>query len=141
MAGNVARRFVSQTGKFAALTIDVNRHPRAVKVEMRCFDRGVITQIEELTSGQSVEACGQIDMEVLKSKGGEEVSLDGYKKWIPVLTIKSLKTEDARPSPIDGDTPKASQGETRAHETRKSAAAGYGSRPSAFSRGSSTRKF
>ncbi len=142
VAGNVTRRFVSQSGKFAALTIDVNRHPRSVKVEMRCFDLGIIGEIEKLSSGQSVEASGQVDVEVLKAKSGEEISIDGYKKWVPVLTIKALKTEADVAGPPRAAEPAPPSEHGRREEPTRRESAGYGSRRSAFSSGSgSGRRF
>ena len=109
IAGNVVRRFVSQSGKFAALTVDVNAHPRSKKIEMRCFSLDLIGEIESLTAGQNVEVTGHVDSEPVKNKKGEEVIVDGYKKYVAVLTVKALKVEGSstRPAPKN-ETPEDS---------------------------------
>jgi hypothetical protein len=106
IAGNVVRRFVPQSRKCAFLTLDVNRSPKPAKIEMRTFSRDLIEEIEQLTAGQNVEVSGQIDVEPVKSKKGEEIKVDGYTKWVPSLTVKDLK--------VDGSS-------VRAAETRKAA--------------------
>jgi hypothetical protein len=93
IAGNVVRRFVPQSRRCAFLTLDVNRSPKPVKIEMRTFKADLIEEIDALTSGQNVEVTGQIDIECVKTKKGEEVKIDGYSKFVPALTIRELKID------------------------------------------------
>ena len=93
VCGTVVRNWISPTGKFAALTLDVNRSPRGAKIEMRAFHRGSIDDIRILQPGQRVKCTGQIDWEPIKNKAREEIKIDGYQKWVAVLSILSVEVE------------------------------------------------
>lgn len=99
IVGAVVRKFVAQSGKFAAVTIDVNVPPRSRKIECRAFDAEMIDEIGQLGAGQTIEITGQIDMEKLTDKKREPVKVDGYEKWSPALTVKAIKIEGSSVKP------------------------------------------
>jgi len=99
ICGAVIRRWVSSSGKFATLTLDVSAHPRSKKIQVRAFDQAVVAEIAELGAGQTVEVTGQIDADCLKNKAKAEVKVDGYPVWVFPLTVKALKVEGASRRP------------------------------------------
>lgn len=114
ICGAVLRKFVAQSGKVAFLTVEVARARSSVKFDMRTFSRSLIGEIEELGAGQVVEVTGAVDVEPVKDRAGKEVSIDGYSKWVPALTMKVLRVlggaasgppPDADPAPPEDDVP------------------------------------
>lgn len=99
VCGAVVRRNVVPSGKCAFLTLDVNMHPRARKIEFKAFAAETIEEIGGLGAGQTVEVTGQIDMETIKSRDRKDVTVDGRAKWVPALIVKAIKIEGSSVRP------------------------------------------
>ncbi len=93
ICGAVLRQRVSQSRKVAFLTIEVARQRSTVKLDVRTFSRSMIGEIEALGVGELVQVTGSIDIEAIRDRQGHDVKVDGYVKWVPVLTVKELKVQ------------------------------------------------
>lgn len=110
ICGAVVRRFVPKSNKIAFVTLDVVSHPRSKKIELRAFDRGLVEEISQLGAGMTIQVTGSVDVEPVKDKAGKEVKVDGYEKWVPVLTIRALTVEGASRAPSPAQTPADTNG-------------------------------
>lgn len=108
ICGFVVRKWVSPAGKFASLVLDVPGERGSSKIDLRCFSDGPIAEIGNLQGGMKVHVTGSVDMEVLRSKEidtvtgkKKDVIVDGFKRWIPCLTIRKMDVEPSSVAPVD----------------------------------------
>jgi len=99
ICGAVVRKFVNGKHNFASLTLDVVGAPRSKKIDLRAFDEDIVHQIGQLGAGQTIEVTGSVDVETIKAKDRKEVLVDGYSKWVSVLTARSIKVEGSSVQP------------------------------------------
>lgn len=108
ICGAVVRKpFVSQSGKFAKVTLATPGRTTEKKTDVRAFDAGIIEEIGSLGVGQTVRITGDVDSEKLTAKDKSEVSVDGYPVWMTVLTARWVSVEGSSraPSPTPGVAP------------------------------------
>jgi hypothetical protein len=103
VVGNVVRSRVARSGKAAWVTVDVADGARHKKIEMVAF-RSQVSDVGTLKPGQDVEIDGALDMESLKTKAGDDVKIDGYAKWVPMLVVRSVIVSGATASPARADS-------------------------------------
>lgn len=101
--GYVVRKWVSDKGTFASVVLDIPGERGAAKIDYRCFADGPLDQIRNLQGGQKVVVSGSIDMECLRGKDKKDVKVDGYNKWIPCLTIRTMEVETSSAMPSADD--------------------------------------
>ena len=99
ICGVVVRRFVSQSGKAAFVTLNVAGDRGGKKIELRAFDQSIVDEIGALGAGQIVEVTGTVDVEKLTNKKRETIKVDGYEKWFPALVIRALTVEGSSRAP------------------------------------------
>ncbi len=95
VTGAVVRTYVPASGKVAFLTLDVLNGERSRKYDLRAFDASIVATIGELAKGATVEIKGTLDVEPVKTKTGEQVLVDGFAKWVPMLVARSVTTSAA----------------------------------------------
>lgn len=99
VVGCVLRTFISQSGKFAKLTVDVAMHPHPAKIEFKSFDLIVIDHIRQLKKGQRIQVRGKIESEKLTDKSRAAVKVDGYDVWVAALRPSSIEVEGSSRAP------------------------------------------
>jgi hypothetical protein len=92
VCGQVKRKWVADSGKFATVTLDIPGE-RGIIINLRSFKDGPIDEIRGLVPGMTIECVGNISSETVKDKKGDDIKIDGYKKYVEVLTIKKLKID------------------------------------------------
>lgn len=99
--GNVVRKFVAQSGKFASLVLDVPNERGSSKLDFVSFD--CVDDIKDMEVGSEVAVEGRIGMNKLTSKNKEPVMVDGFNKWVPQLVVTKIlgvpAAKKARPKP------------------------------------------
>ncbi len=98
VTGAVVRTYVPASGKVAFLTLDVLNGEKSRKFDIRGFG-DVVQEIGELAKGATVEVTGTLDIEPVKAKTGEQVKVDGYSKWVPMLVARSVTSSKAASKP------------------------------------------
>ncbi len=98
ITGAVVRTYVPASGKVAFLTLDVLNGEKSRKFDIRGFG-DVVQEIGELAKGATVEVTGTLDIEPVKTKTGEQVKVDGYSKWVPMLVARQVTTSAAASKP------------------------------------------
>jgi hypothetical protein len=101
--GYVVRKWVSPGGRYASLCLDVPGERGGGKYDFRCFADGPLSEIGNLQGGQLVEVTCSVDMECLRNKAKQDVKIDGYSKWVPVLTVRSMEVQPASALPDNDD--------------------------------------
>jgi len=99
IVGFVKRKFLSPGGKFASLTIDVPGEKGQKILDVRTFDAECIGDIGRLLDGARVTVLGRVDSELVKNKAREAIMIDGYNKWVAVLTATSVKVDASSKKP------------------------------------------
>lgn len=104
IAGIVDRVFAAQSGKFAKVTVSApDGKGKLQKIDVVAFSES-FQQLANLGQGEEVTITGNIAMEKLTDKGRNEIKVDGYAKWSPMLVAKAVKVEVAKP-PVDANDP------------------------------------
>lgn len=101
IVGFVKRKFISQSGKFAKLTLDVPGPKGEKKLDVRAFDAEVIGDIAPLADGARVTVLGRVDSEPVKNKAGEKVMIDGYAQWVAALTATKVTVDPSSKKPAN----------------------------------------
>ena len=104
IAGIVDRVFAAQSGKFAKVTVSApDSKGKLQKIDVVAFSDS-FQQLANLGQGEEVTITGNISMEKLKDKQGNEVKVDSYAKWSPMLVAKAVKVEAAKQT-VDANDP------------------------------------
>lgn len=101
ICGSVVRLWSNDAGTFATMTLDVMVDGRARKIDLRAF-REQVEDLKRLRPGAVVEVTGQIEMEKLAAKDKTPIKVNGYEKWFPALTVKTVKTEASSTAHVSG---------------------------------------
>jgi len=105
IVGTIKRLFISPTGKFAAVRLKVNSPPHPPELDMKCFDRILIGDMQrDLRVGQRVQFTGKIESEKLQDKSRNDVKVDGYEVWIPALRPAKFEVEGSSRKPAEKPT-------------------------------------
>src|SRR5262245_3499403 len=95
VTGAVVRANMATSGKAAWLTIDVlGGGERSKKLDFIAFG-DLVQEVGGLAKGSTVELIGDIDIQPVKDKAGNAVTVDGFKKWIPMLVIRGVQGSKA----------------------------------------------
>jgi|SRR6185312_1140515 len=99
VVGIVERVFAAQSGKFAKVTVSTqDGKGKLQKVDVVAFSEA-FGQLANLGQGEEVQITGNVAMEKLTDKQRNEIKVDGYAKWSPMLVAKAVKVE--RPAAAD----------------------------------------
>ncbi len=102
IAGIVDRVFAAQSGKFARVSVSApDGKGKLQKIDVVAFSE-TFQLLANLGQGEEVTITGNIAMEKLTDKARNDVKVDGYAKWSPMLIAKTVKVESAKPG-IDPD--------------------------------------
>ncbi len=107
MSGEVIRKWAK--GNFARVTIKPEGGHEKAQLNFRSFGKdGHVQTIDRLVAGQRIQVEFEIESECIKDKSGTEVKVDGYNKWVEVLTARKVtvdaSSKSAEPQPpIDDD--------------------------------------
>jgi len=89
VCGYVKRRWVSESGKYGTITIE-DCGDRQPIVNVQCFADGPIAEIRKLEPGMLIKVSGKIGTQAIKDKKGEEIKIDGYRRYENTLTVKRI---------------------------------------------------
>lgn len=101
VVGTVVRVFVSPAGKFGKLTLKVNEPPHPPQLDFKTMDREVIGEMRELRAGQRIQVMGKIQSEKVQDKKYDDVKVDGYPVWVPVLRPTKFDVEGSSKRPSE----------------------------------------
>jgi hypothetical protein len=94
LVGFVVRKWVSNARGFATIDLDIPNDRGSAKLRVRSFGKdGLIDQIDALKPGQKVRVICTVESECLKDKAKVEVKIDGFKKFVEVLTVRSIEVD------------------------------------------------
>lgn len=100
IAGIVERVFAAQSGKFAKVTVSCpDAKGKLQKIDVVAFSDS-FQQLANLGQGEEVTITGNVGMEKLTDKQRNEIKIDGYAKWVPMLVAKACKAEKPA-APVD----------------------------------------
>src|SRR6266480_7277097 len=95
ICGVVERVFAAQSGKFAKVTVSCpGDKGKAQKIDIVAF-ADAFNLLKSLGQGEEVQITGSIAMEKLTDRQRNDVRIDGYVKWSPMLIAKAVKVEAA----------------------------------------------
>lgn len=90
IVGIVEKVFLAASGKFAKLTISCpGNQDRMQKVDVVAFS-DKFDLVKNIGQGEEIRVTGAIAMEKLTNKAREEVKVDGYAKWSPMLVLADV---------------------------------------------------
>ena len=92
VCGYVKRRWVADSGKFGTLTLE-DCGEREPIINLVCFSSGPIAALRNLEPGQLVRVKGNISTAPIKDKKGEEIKIDGYKRYENLLAIQKMEVD------------------------------------------------
>ena len=105
VVGIVERVFAAQSGKFAKFTVSTqDGKGKLQKVDVVAFSE-TFGQLANLGQGEEVQITGNIAMEKLTDKARNEIKVDGYARWSPMLVAKTVKVEKPATQAVAADDP------------------------------------
>lgn len=98
ITGAVLDKFISPSGKFARLKVETSINGKRAKHTIKVFDHDCVRVVDTCGNGEMITVEGSVGQEVLKDRAGQEVKVDGYSVWQPMLVALSIISATAVPT-------------------------------------------